>query len=254
MEDNCRPFFVDPASRIVGTPSDAGTIAVASDEMVRPIRIALPRWYHGTDLGEFALRVNYRNAEDEEGVYLASDKVVGDDSVTFEWLLSRHVTQAAGPVRFSVCAVRHAEDGLTVAQEFNSRPAAFEVIEGLEVDEDAELEARLDWVWKVVADCEEATNAAKGAADYVYRVAANAIKEAQASIKVMPDEPKVRGDGMLWMQTDEAASEIVALKRWDADDRGRGLLPSKALLPGKALLPKDKGTWKEFKLAASTLA
>lgn len=211
MEDNCRPFLVDPASRVIGTPSDAGTIAVASDEMVRPLRIALPRWYHGADLGEFALRVNYRNADDEEGMYLATEKVVGDDSVTFEWFLSRHVTQTAGPVRFSVCAVRHAEDGLTVAQEFNSRVAEFEVIEGLEVDEDAELEARLDWVWKVVADCEAATGAAGEAIAGIDAKVGEACEEIEAKL----DEACARAEEE--MRASEEDRALAELERAEAE-------------------------------------
>lgn len=211
MNDNCRTFDVDPLTREVVFPPDAGTIAVASDEAVRAIRIKVARAYHGVDLSEFEFRVNYVNAAGETGVQIVGVQEDSFGELTVEWVPRRHVTQAPGTVRFVLCAVRHGEDGLTVAQEFNTRIASFDVEEGLEVEGDAELEERLDWIWKVVADCEAATGAAGEA---IAGIDAR-VDEACGEIETKLDEACARAEEE--MRASEEDRALAELERAEAE-------------------------------------
>ncbi|GJC75293.1 hypothetical protein [Adlercreutzia equolifaciens] len=167
---------VSALTREVSAPPGIGLLGVSSDELVRPIKFSVPRYYHGTDLSGFSARINYRNALGEDGMALAEGVKTTDEAIELTWTLPRHALAAAGEARFSLCFVKLAADGATVEQEFNTVPMAFTVAEGLETDM-AEVEGRLDWIWKIVDDCADARDAAQaasaalaGAADAVEKI------------------------------------------------------------------------------------
>lgn len=73
-------------------------------------------------------------------------------------------------------------------------------------------------------------------------------------ISFSQDEPAIKWDGMTWIQTNDADSTIVAFKRWQQDDRGHGIVPSASLLPSKTMRPRNRGAWREFKVAQSAIS
>ena len=262
-------WVVSDVTREVSIPAEAGLVGVTSDELVRPVRFRLPRFYFGTDLAEFNIRINYRNAAGVDDLTFASDVEVGEEEIEFTWNIPRLAMAASGLVEFSVCCVRLGEDGSTVLQEFNTVPKTFEVKLGLEANP-VEVERRLDWFWDVVEKCEaagsDATEAARYARDLADKAKEDLTKEETRLAEVVNrviSEPRIRlmgtdyfekVDGSIWLESDETAQTITAIKRWDAKKAGNALWPSDDLFPGDDVYPEDTGEWTEFKLAPSVLA
>ena len=263
------PWTVSDVTREVAIPAEAGLVGVTSDELVRPVRFHLPRYYFGTDLADFRIRVNYRNAGGVDDLTFAEDIDVGEDAIEFTWNVPRLAMAVDGDVEFSICCIRFAEDGHTVLQEFNTVPNRFEVKLGLEADA-LEVERRLDWFWDVVEKCEGATADAAEAAQYARDLADAAAAELDKKtshleevvnrldtnpiVRLMADEYLEHVDGSVWLQSDEEAETIVAIKRWDARKAGIALWPGDDVFPGDDVYPEDTGEWTEFKLAPSVLA
>lgn len=63
-----------------------------------------------------------------------------------------------------------------------------------------------------------------------------------------PTEPDVdkRYDGMLWLQTNESAHTITAVKRFDASSAGSGTYLSDDLYLSDELYLNDSGAWTSF--------
>lgn len=172
-------FKVNLSARKIEVPESAGVLGVTSDECVRPVTFRIPRWYFETDLAAFDWSVNYRNAAGETARALMRVEDVDDSEFSFEWLIPRHACAQDGKVSFALCGILHGDDGASIAQEWNTVPAEFTVPQGLESDV-TEEELRLDWVWKVVADCEAATDEARRAAGEVADEAKSALRQLQS--------------------------------------------------------------------------
>lgn len=255
MEDNCQDFEIGYGTRVVAEPSDMGVIAVEGDEAVRPIKITVPRWYHGTDLSEFGFRVNYVNAANESGACHIAEPEVMQDEVRIVWTPSRHVTAYRGIVQFGVCARRLAAGSPEVEQEWNSQIAEFEVEEGLSYDPDpVEEEARLDWAFAAARDCADAAREARAAAEESVEMARYAIRNVTSIVKMSETPPMYKDDGAVWLVTDDSKSEITAIRRWDSELVGFALVPSATLTPSASLVPNSSGDWVDFKIAATALA
>lgn len=292
MEDNCQEFLIDPSTRAIIEPDDMGVIAVMSDENVRPLKVSLPRWYHGVDLSAFNFRVNWMNAVNEQGTCPVKTRVEGDE-IKFEWAIERQVTEEPGIVFFSVCAMECDEEGV-VSREWNSKVCTFEVAEGLEYEGlQADYEAKVDWMTKAIEACEKAAakaeaasglvdEAVKYARDTADAAAADARKTAQdaadsatktaskAAVDAMEfvqkategamapwtirDTEPEHIDGSVWLVSDEEAAEIIDIRRWDADDTSKALVPDVDLTPSEMLAAYGVGVWKSFKLAQSAIA
>lgn len=262
-------WTVSDVTREVTIPAEAGLVGVTSDELVRPVRFRMPRFYFGSDLADFKIRVNYRNAAGVDDLTFADDVEVGEEEIEFTWNVPRLATAANGLVEFSVCCIRYGEDGSTVLQEFNTVPKTFEVKLGLEADP-VEVERRLDWFWDTIEKCEAAGADASEAAAYARELADKAkedlAKEETRLAEVVNrvvSEPRIRlmgtdyfekVDGSIWLESDEDAQTVKAIKRWDAHKAGSALWPSDGLFPGEDVFPEDTGEWTEFKLAPSVLA
>lgn len=61
-------------------------------------------------------------------------------------------------------------------------------------------------------------------------------------------------DGMTWLETDEDAEQVIAIKRYDADSTRHCVFPSEETFPSDVLIPREVGEWQEFKLAPGVLA
>lgn len=127
-------FTIDSTLRTITAPSTVPNIGVESDEAVTRLYFSMPRTYGEFDLSEFAIRINYLNADGDGDVYVVDDPVASNSEITFSWLLGRFVTVAKGRVRFIVCLKKIDETG-EVIQEFNTVPLAMSVLEGLETTE-----------------------------------------------------------------------------------------------------------------------
>lgn len=124
-------LLVDLESRIINIPSGVKNLGVESDDNVRLLHFRVPRFYCTTDLSEFAIRVNYLNADGEDDVYDVMVSKVDDEMIYFDWRVGRHAFTKRGNVVFSVCMRDLLEDG-TIKREFNTTTATLSVLPGLE--------------------------------------------------------------------------------------------------------------------------
>lgn len=100
----------------------------------------------------------------------------------------------------------------------------------------------------------EAANSAaesEGYADEAHQYAEEAKEWSERETQGVhfgPSEPDVdtRYDGMLWLQTNESAHTITAVKRFDASAAGSGLFLSNDLYLSDELYLNDSGAWTSF--------
>lgn len=181
---------IDPETRVIDVPAEYQLLGVESDEKVERMYFQCPKIVgDNIDLSKLALRVNFRNANDQKDQYIVDDVEISGDNITFSWLLSRRVTQYKGNVSFIVCAVK--ASGEEITNEWNTTLATAQVLEGLEADitlpeEDTDVVKQLIAVaTQKITDVQNATsfaNAAASNADIKAQEAANAAEDARGVI------------------------------------------------------------------------
>ena len=120
--------------RTIGIPSSVTNLGVEYDDDVLQLDFKMPRYVSNTDLSAFSIRINYINSKGESDVYTIRDAVIGEQYITFSWLVGPTATRYRGNTKFNVCAKIVKDDG-AVDREFNTTIATLPVLEGLEVDE-----------------------------------------------------------------------------------------------------------------------
>ena len=130
-----RTLTIDNNFRTINIPASIPTLGVETDEDVHHLEFRLPRYVSGTDLSEFAIRVNYINAAGESDVYTVREPQIDSQYISFTWLVGPTATRYKGITRFSVSCTTLEEDGKTIERKFGTTPASLPVLEGLEVDE-----------------------------------------------------------------------------------------------------------------------
>lgn len=124
---------IDHDFRRITIPATKQLLGVTSDEDVNIVHFRCPRYCGEVDLGDFSFRINYMNAGMEGDVYVAQDKEVTDDTITFTWVVGRHPCAYAGSVQFIVCAKLFDGDGLVI-KEYNTMIHTLPVLQGLETE------------------------------------------------------------------------------------------------------------------------
>lgn len=110
-----------------------------------------------------SIKINFRNAIGQKGVYLVNDINVSNGFITFSWLLSRLVTAAPGIVRFVVCA-RKTDENNKVIIEWNTEAAEFRILKGVKVKVPALTPEEDDVISQaIIASRENASEAALSA-------------------------------------------------------------------------------------------
>lgn len=127
---------IDLNTREIKIPDTVRNLGVESDDDVKRIYFRMPKQYGEFDMSEFDIRVNYMNAKQEGGIYVINDVAVNDteNTLTFSWLVDRHVAAYVGDVVFNVCMKILDSDGVVV-KEFNTTTATLPVKVGLETEE-----------------------------------------------------------------------------------------------------------------------
>ena len=128
-------LLIDLDSRVIKIPNNVSTIGVESDDDVLRLHFSMPRYYHGTDMSEFRIRINYLNAKNEGDLYEVIDPTIDEESVSFDWVVGRHACAAKGNVMFNVCLRKLEGVDQEVVREFNTTVAILPVLKGLETDE-----------------------------------------------------------------------------------------------------------------------
>ena len=158
VQDNCTTFYVDGETRAISTPADAGVLIVAGDRNMRPLRLAVPAAYHGTDMAELSWKVLWSNGIDTGADLIGRGE--GDGTyVRFEWTPCAAACAEPGILQFSLCGEELGEDGSEVLREWHTVPASTEVAETLEHADVIDDETARDWLFKVseaIGRCDEA--------------------------------------------------------------------------------------------------
>ena len=69
-------FLIDEHLRIITVPERGVVLGVEGDKDVNRVRFRMNRYYHGSDLSSFQIRINYQNADGEVNYFTVSDKTV----------------------------------------------------------------------------------------------------------------------------------------------------------------------------------
>lgn len=127
------PLIIDKDLRKVNIPTNY-VLGVYNDKDVLNVPFVLPRYYHGLDLSTFDIKINWQNAAGVKNYTEASDIVVDEDVVNFNWLLGAGVFTKAGSVNFVVCVRKVTDKGL-IEREINTTTCSATVLEGLEAED-----------------------------------------------------------------------------------------------------------------------
>ncbi len=125
---------IDNDLRTIIIPASITLLGVESDENVQTLHFQMPKTYKGLDLSEFAIRINYMNANNVGDVYAVDDSKISDENITFTWTVGRVACMYKGNTKFVVCLKKKDASG-NVLKEFNTSLASLPVLEGLETTE-----------------------------------------------------------------------------------------------------------------------
>ena len=147
---------IDGETRIISVPAEYKELGVESDEKVTRVKFQCPKVVgDNIDLTEYNLYINYRNADNKLNSYLVEDVTVTGDTISFSWLLSRHVTESPGTISYIVCAKK--SDYTGVINEWNTKVATGIVGIGLEATEEIE-EQNIDAIEQILRSIVELEN------------------------------------------------------------------------------------------------
>lgn len=125
---------IDLETRVISVPSDIKNLGVESDDEVKRLWFKMPRFYHDNDFSEFTFRINYTNANGDDDVYGIEGLNVGENELTFSWLVGRYALTAKGTVEFSLC-LTITDENAVIDREFNTTTCLLPVLKGLEAAE-----------------------------------------------------------------------------------------------------------------------
>lgn len=125
---------IDNDLRTIIIPASITLLGVESDENVRALHFQMPKTYKGLDLSEFAIRINYMNANNVGDTYAVDDSKISGENIVFTWTVGRVACMYKGNTKFIICLKKKDTSG-NVLKEFNTSLANLPVLEGLETTE-----------------------------------------------------------------------------------------------------------------------
>lgn len=125
---------IDNDLRTIIIPASITLLGVVSDEDVQTLHFQMPKTYKGLDLSEFAIRINYMNANNVGDTYAVGDSEISGENIVFTWTVGRVACMYKGNTKFIVCLKKKDASG-NVLKEFNTSLTSLPVLEGLETTE-----------------------------------------------------------------------------------------------------------------------
>ena len=125
---------IDNDLRKITIPASITLLGVVSDENVQTLHFQMPKTYKGLDLSEFAIRINYMNANNVGDTYAVDDSEISGKNIVFTWTVGRVACMYKGNTKFIICLKKKDVSG-NVLKEFNTSLAGLPVLEGLETTE-----------------------------------------------------------------------------------------------------------------------
>lgn len=96
-------IVIDNDLRKITIPASITLLGVESDENVRTLHFQMPKTYKGLDLSEFAIRINYMNANNVGDTYAVDDSEISGENIVFTWTVGRSACMYKGNTKFIVC-------------------------------------------------------------------------------------------------------------------------------------------------------
>lgn len=141
-------FLIDEHLRIITVPERGVVLGVEGDKDVNRVRFRMNRYYHGSDLSSFQIRINYQNADGEVNYFTVSEKTVDTDTFSFVWVVAADAVMTKGTVLFVVnCFTTDSSD--VVQKAYHTTLGAASVLEGLEVDVEGNRPQIVDFLSKL---------------------------------------------------------------------------------------------------------
>lgn len=226
-------FLIDEHLRIITVPERGVVLGVEGDKDVNRVRFRMNRYYHGSDLSSFQIRINYQNADGEVNYFTVSEKTVDTDTFSFVWVVAADAVMTKGTVLFVVnCFTTDSSD--VVQKAYHTTLGAASVLEGLEVDVEGNQPQIVDFLSKLkneltvhagavlqqmddyAKSAESSKTAASKYADAAGKSASSAAtsetnaKTSEANAKKYADEVRTVAEGYKgWFETETALTAAV---------------------------------------------
>ena len=129
------PHIVVGSNRVITVPSELNRIAVQYDHNIETVPFDCPRYWDDHDMSTMKVYINYTRADNEPGCYIADDVAVDETDTSimhFSWTISRHVTEAVGPLAILVCIKMVDADGNEVNHWNSERNTDMTISQGME--------------------------------------------------------------------------------------------------------------------------
>lgn len=144
IDENLRNITVPPKAIIAGA---------MGDKDINWVNFKVHRYYDGTDLSEFQIRINYLNAKGDPNFYTAQNVIIKENEIYFSWLITLDAVAYPGDLQFSVCFIKYEDD--KVQQEFNTAATILAIPDSIKVEQyidPGEMEDIIARVLKEVTD------------------------------------------------------------------------------------------------------
>ena len=213
------------SDRYITVPESLQKIGVQFDHNAETVTFDCPRYWDGHDLSMMKIYINYMRPNDSFGAYLCSDAEIDsvDDTIMhFNWTISGHVTEFAGPLSFLVCicdvdqngdSTTHWNSELNTQLYISSGMKCRDAILGRYPDIITQLLNRMDSVEAVFAPTVEITEIEGG--HHLKMIDVNGTYE----FDVMDGNKGDKGDAFTY--SDFTAEQLAALKG-EKGDTGSG--------------------------------
>ena len=214
------------SDRYITVPESLQKIGVQFDHNAETVTFDCPRYWDGHDLSTMKIYINYMRPNDSFGAYLCSDAEIDsmDNTIMhFNWIISGHVTEFAGPLSFLVCicdvdqngdSTTHWNSELNTQLYISSGMKCRDAILGRYPDIITQLLNRMDSVEAVFAPTVEITEIEGG--HHLKMIDVNGTYE----FDVMNGNKGDKGDAFTY--SDFTAEQLAALKG-EKGDTGSGL-------------------------------
>ena len=214
------------SDRYITVPESLQKIGVQFDHNAETVTFDCPRYWDGHDLSMMKIYINYMRPNDSFGAYLCSDAEIDsmDNTIMhFNWVISGHVTEFAGPLSFLVCicdvdqngdSTTHWNSELNTQLYISSGMKCRDAILGRYPDIITQLLNRMDSVEAVFAPTVEITEIEGG--HHLKMIDVNGTYE----FDVMDGNKGDKGDAFTY--SDFTAEQLAALKG-EKGDTGSGL-------------------------------
>ena len=161
------PHIVVGSNRVITVPSELKRIAVQYDHNIETVTFDCPRYWDDHDMSTMKVYINYTRADNEPGCYIADDVAVDETDTSimhFSWTISRHVTEAVGPLTILVCIKMVDADGNEVNHWNSERNTDMTISKGMECG-DIIVNKYPDVITYLLAKADSVDEQLKGASD-----------------------------------------------------------------------------------------